>query len=158
MNCDREEHELSTELRRAQDERGYTLIELLVVILILGILATIAIPSFLNQRGKAADANAVELAHAAQVAAESYATDNAGSYANLTPTVLTRYESTLPIAPNGNSAYVASVTNATAGGYTITIAPPFGNETFSVTRSNGSLTRTCTPSTGVNGTCVNGHW
>ena len=61
-------------------EAGFTLIELLVVMLILGILAAIALPAFFNQKDKAGDAKAKEYAHSAQVAMETYSTDNNGSY------------------------------------------------------------------------------
>ena len=78
-----------------RSEKGFTLIELLVVILIIGILAAIAIPSFLNQRSKGNDAEAKSAAVTAAEAFETCATDNNGSYANCTESALISIEPTL---------------------------------------------------------------
>src|ERR1700723_2235412 len=104
--------------QRSSDEGGFTLIELLVVILIIGILAAIAIPSFLNQKGKASDAAAKELAHTAQVAEETCATDNDGAYAPncTTATKLQSYESTIQLGSAGSNAYLATATGVSVPG------------------------------------------
>jgi type IV pilus assembly protein PilA len=145
--------------QRTENERGFTLIELLVVILIIGILAAIAIPSFLNQKTKASDAAAKELAHSMQVATETYATDHSGAYAGLSLAVLNQYEATIQTSSGNGNAYATTPTSGSASGYTITAASTAG-DTFSIIRAGGATTRSCSsPGAGtVNGGCVNGTW
>ena len=81
--------------KRMGREEGFTLIELLVVMLILGILAAIAIPTFFNQREKAQDSDAKAMARAAQTAIETYATDHSGKYTGATVGALTTIEPTV---------------------------------------------------------------
>ncbi len=145
--------------KRAEDEKGFTLIELLVVILIIGILAAIAIPSFLNQKTKATDASAKELARTAETAAETYSTDHNGSYAGMTASGLQTIEPTIQTSAANNNAYLSNVT-ATANTYSVTTTSTSSN-TYTITRdASGSTSRTCTPTStsAASGGCVGGTW
>lgn len=136
-------------------ESGFTLVELLVVMLILGLLAAIAIPSFFNQRDKATDAEAKSAARTAQTAMETYATDNGGVLddsaggAVATVGILEGIEPTLAgatLAVNVTAPNTYSVT-ATSGTTT----------TFTITSTDGVATSDCSDH-GEGGCPTNGQW
>lgn len=128
---------------RVQDEKGFTLIELLVVILIIGILAAIALPAFLNQREKAQDSEAKTGARTAQTALETLYTDEqdysdgVGSPANarmleIEP-ALGQLEDRIDIAADASS-YTVTVTSKGSSAREWTI----------VRAADGTVTRDCT--------------
>jgi len=126
-------------------DEGFTLIELLVVILIIGILAAVAIPTFLAQTSKSTDAAAKEVARTAETTAETYAIDHGGTYNGISPPVLNEYEKSIQISPGNNAAWLVSA-EATEGGegYKVTAKATDGH-TFTVNRlSTGVIERTCT--------------
>jgi type IV pilus assembly protein PilA len=141
--------------QRSKDEGGFTLIELLVVILIIGILAAIAIPSFINQKGKANDAQAKTAARTAQTAAETLATDNNGSYAATSTTELEKIEPTLTSTTNP-----LKVAKGTTETYEVAVENATTKDTFKIERlASGEVVRTCTVGgTNRNGCPANGKW
>ena len=146
--------------QRLSNEGGFTLIELLVVILIIGILAAIAIPSFLSQKSKAQGASAKELARTEETTAETYATDHGGSYAGMTVAELKAYEPTINTTAGKGEAWATEVEEPSATGYTVVAKAETqgGQATFEITKNGGTVTRTCKPNNVQVGCNTSGTW
>ncbi len=133
---------------RLKDERGFTLIELLVVVLIIGILAAVALPTFLGQRDKGFDADAKSNARNVQTLVESCGVDNAGDYSNCT-TAAQLGDSTVPI---GTGVGQVAVTGASQDTYTITATSKAKsgstNKTFVIAKTATGSTKSQNPGGG----------
>ena len=99
--------------------KGFTLIELMIVVVIIGILAAIAIPNFINMQSRAKEASAKSNAHTIQLAAEDFSVQNDGVYADDNGTALPSGDTIQMLLPGGNlleNPFSKGATEPTWGG------------------------------------------
>ncbi len=114
-------------------EGGFTLIELLVVVIIIGILAAIAIPVYLNQRQKAYDSTAQSDLRNMATSMEAFYTDNNATYVGADINALEANED-FKASPGATDA----VDGVTATTYCLSSSVSGGSGTWYLTNSTNA--------------------
>ena len=135
-----------TRINKHRDEAGFTLIELLVVVIIIGILAAIAIPVFLNQRNSARNASVQSDLRTVANEVETFYTQNQAYPGSKSATDASKTMAKPPLSPNNSLVYTIDGTTGTnAGKYKIVGCNLESGVVYTYDSDGGGILATTTP-------------
>lgn len=122
--------------RTGTQDGGFTLVELMMVILIIGVLMSVAIPTFTAVRNRSFGSSARTIRATAIKTIEVYAVDHEGSYVGANAAALQIIEPTPIFSDVAGAVDRAYVHDAVADGYVIEVLGRDGT-TYTATKAAG---------------------